>query len=112
MTTRTRADLAKRALQRLGVLQSDEDPDTADGLLVEREYADLLTILKDEGLAYWPENEVPGVVFLPLTDLLANQVAPHFGKPSSAEVEEMAKRRLRRHIAKPASGEPTRGQAF
>lgn len=112
MATRTRADLAKRALQRLGKIQADEDPDSSDGALVEAEWADMLTWLKDDGLAYWPEDEIPSVVFPICADLLTNQIGPHFGIPYSPEAEEIHTRKLRRHMRKPASGEPTRGQAF
>lgn len=119
---RTKQQLAKDVLQELGILDALHDPSAEDGALVEARYDDKLAWLKDRGLAYWPNTsrtaqEIPSEVFSALVNIMAEDVAGKFGVPIPTKLDEHGRqfscgtvglRSLRVHIAKPASGEPTR----
>jgi hypothetical protein len=96
--TKTRTDLIARAATELGVLPSgqslsDEDRDTIDGLIDP-----LLLQLSFDGVVDVPDTDaVPSELFIALARLLANEAAPSFGQPPSADVrmeQELLLRRL------------------
>lgn len=123
---RSKADLATAVLQLLGVLDATESPSAEDGAYVEARYDDLREELIDKGQAYWPSTtrttaEIPAVVFSAMTMILAGRCAPTFQMPEPAVTDDDGKqmpasakgwRDLRRHLAKPASGAPTRATYF
>lgn len=118
---RSKADLAVATLQTLGVLDATESPSAEDTTLVEDRYDDLRAELIDKGQAYWPSTtrttaEIPAVVFSACTMILAGRCASAFGVQEPVVTDDDGKqmpasakgwRDLRRHLAKPASGQPT-----
>jgi hypothetical protein len=118
---RSKADLATATLQLIGVLDATESPSAEDGAYVENRYDDLREELVDKGQAYWPSTtrttaEIPAVVFSACTMILAGRCAPAFSVPEPTVTDDDGKqmpcsakgwRDLRRHLAKPASGNPT-----
>lgn len=123
---RSKADLAKATLQLLGILDATESPSAEDGDYVEARYDDLRSELIDKGQAYWPSTtrttaEIPAVVFSAVTMILAGRCAMAFQVAEPTVTDDDGKqmpasakgwRDLRRHLAKPASGQPTRATYF
>jgi len=123
---RSKADLATHVLQFLGVLDAAASPSAEDAAYVEARYDDLRDELVDKGLAYWPSTtrttaEIPAVVFSAASMILAGRCSPTFqvaepnvtdddGKQMPASAKGW--RDLRRHLAKPASGQPTQATYY
>lgn len=119
---KTKAQLATDVLRKLGVLDALETASAQDAALVEGRYDVKLFELRDMGLAYWPNTgrlveEIPDAVHLALVSIMADEVASEFGIPLATETDHHGRpvsratkgmRALRVHMAKPASGEPTR----
>jgi hypothetical protein len=123
---RSKADLATATLQLIGVLDATEAPSAEDSAYVEARYDDLRDELVDKGLAYWPSTtrttaEIPAVVFSAAAMILAGRCAPTFQVAEPVVTDDDGKqmpasakgwRDLRRHLAKPASGQPTRATYY
>ena len=123
---RSKADLATHVLQFLGVLDAAASPSAEDSAYVEARYDDLREELVDKGLAYWPSTtrttaEIPAVVFSAASMILAGRCAPTFQVAERVVTDDDGKqmpasakgwRDLRRHLAKPASGQPTRATFY
>ena len=112
MATRTLQNLSKAVMEKLGVIDALQDPSAQDHTMILNRYAEILEGLVEEELAYWPEGEIPLIVFPALTDLVALHVGPAFGRPIVAVTdiegaEIPIKRRLRKHSRKEASGAET-----
>ena len=98
--TKTRTDLIRRAATELGKLVSGqtleaEDSDTIDGLVdpLIRQLSMNAVVEIGDVEAIEPEY------FLPLARLLANESAPSFGIPKSADIQAAEERMLRRLTA-------------
>lgn len=104
--TKTVNDLSRRVMQRLALLQPNEDPESEDHQLIEEVYRGRLLELTEVGVGYWPASEIPDAAFNSVVMLIANDVAPEFSRPWSPEIEVEAMRRIRAHAAKRPSGEP------
>ena len=102
---RTRADLAKRALQKLSIVDALEEPSAEDGAYVRSVYDDKLEELRDEGLVYWDANAVPEAVVPALVKIVAAEIGPAFGLPFDAALHDAGLQQLERHMARAASGE-------
>lgn len=119
---RTKADLSTDVLRELGILDALHTPTAEDSVLIEARYDDKIEVLRDLGLAYWPNTsrtvqEIPAVVFSALVCIMAEEVAGKFGVGVPRKTDEAGRemtcgtkgmRDLRRHMAKGPSGEPTR----
>ena len=116
MTTRTREQLATAVLRKLGVIDAIETPSAADQQYVISEYDDKHAELEDQRRAYWPANEIPLAVFQIMVRMIANEVGATYGDGSRVEDREtrfqIIQKQLIRHVARPASGVPTRAKHF
>lgn len=117
----TKAQLYTDAFTSIGVLAANENPTADEAAYAERRYDLKLEEWRDMGLVYWPNTgrstaEIPMVVAPVLTELLANEIMGAFGLQQTAEDksarEALLLKRLRRIMAKKASGEPTRADYF
>lgn len=89
----TKADLAKRALERLSVLQPNESLSAADQQTVTDAYDAIYDELSDDGDVTWPNTgdntaEIPQKFVRPLRDMLAADIASHFGKSEPVTVDD------------------------
>lgn len=108
-TPYTTLDLAKEVLEEIRVLRPDEDPSAEDRVKVERKYAGVFQELAVLGLAYWPQDAIPVLVFMPLAKVVAVECAPGFNKPYKAPD---AMQRLRIACAVPWDGQETAKDYF
>lgn len=123
MAAKTKQDLSTDVLRvGLGVLDALHTPSAEDAALVEDQYDHKLAELRDDGLAYWPNTgrnvaEIPEAVFGALVDIMTEDVASAFGKDTPSSFDDYGRqvscgtkglRKLRAHISKRRSGEPTK----
>jgi hypothetical protein len=111
MTTRTQADLAVAVMEDLGLSNPGEDIDGADSAMILRRYTNILAEMQDENSVYWEADAIPYETFEAMVGLMRLIVGPSFGVPGLAGEDlnnalEGAKRRIRKRIVKPASGQP------
>lgn len=114
---RTRQELAESVLRDMAVLDASETPSADDATLVKAAYDDKYEEWQDESLVYWLLDEIPNAVFLPIRDLIVNEVKGAFGQPAATPAEKMAveealKSRLRRHVARSGTGLRTEAEYF
>ncbi len=113
---RSKAQLSRVVLQKL-IDAPDQEPEAANALDLEARYDSKLLEWRDDGLVYWPNGtnrnteEIPDRVFSIVCDLMENEVRDTY-KRDNPPVQRMAQEeiilsRLRRHLAKPPSGEQT-----
>lgn len=108
-TPKTKADLAAAALLEIRILRAGEAATQAQRAQSDEKYAAILAELQVIGLGFWDEDAIPLTVFDPLSMLVAQRLAPSFGKAYSAG-DAMA--RLRVVAAKPWSGKTVRSQYY
>ena len=96
---KTKLEITARAHRVLGLLAVDENPsadmiafagDTLDGVIDELEYIQGVS-------APFDSDSVPDELFLPLGDLLAAEIAPHYSVPAPSRARAMT--RVRAHLA-------------
>ena len=115
-TTRTIAELVQAVLEDMGLCNPDygETPSAGDAAMIERRYRNMLAEMQDENIVYWDADAIPYETFEGVVGLMRLIVGPAFGSPKVAEGEEFnnalegAKRRLRKRVVKPASGDTVR----
>ncbi len=110
--TRTQQDLAVAVMEDLGLLSPGELPSARDKASIVRRYENLLEELRDERLVYWDANEIPMEAFEALANIVGTLVMKSFGFPAPTGEEmdnalEGCKRRIRKRVVKPKSGEST-----
>lgn len=110
-TTRTQAELARAVMEDLGLIAANEDPSADDQSMILRRYTNLLAEWQDDNIVYWDADAIPYETFEALVSVMRIVVGPAFGIPGLAGENldaalEGAKRRIRRRIVKPASGQP------
>lgn len=103
-TAKTTLDLAAAVLREIRVLRPDEDPSAEDRTTIEDLYAGIFQELAVLGLAYWPAEAIPVLVFRPLVKLVASEAAPGWNKPYEAPD---AMQRMRIACSIPWDGEET-----
>lgn len=123
MAAKTKQDLSTDVLRYgLGVLDALHNPSAEDAALIEDAYDHKLAELRDDGLCYWANTgraiaEIPEAVFGALVDIITEDVATAFGKEVPAAFDDYGRqvsvgtkglRRLRAHMSKRRSGEPTK----
>lgn len=112
MTTRTQADLARAVMEDLSLLDAGESPSAADADYITRRYTEIFAEMIDDRLTYWAPDAIPLEAFNAVTGLMCVVCGNAFGKPQSPAGEplndaiEAAKRRVRKFVVKPASGQP------
>jgi len=111
--TRTVLDLGSAVAQKLGIIDSAANVPAEDQALIARVYNDLLEEWKERGVAYWAAGEIPNSVFQAVVLIIAGAVSTDYGMAEPVETDETGAqapitaigwRKLRRHMAKPASG--------
>lgn len=112
MAVRSKLDLVKAVMIEGGWLAAGETPLADDSLIIENAYDERIGELRTDGLASWPADEIPLDVFRALVKLMANVMAPAFGKTYDPAVEEYCRRMMRRVTAKRRSGDPTPMQSI
>lgn len=95
-TTKTRAELVERALQRLGEVGAGEAPSAEDSALCDGMFEPVMENLQARGIfAVGDENELPAAVFEWLSVCLADAVAIDFGKSPDMAQRKAAEREIR-----------------
>lgn len=122
-------DLATAVMRRLAAIDQNSEPSAAERAqivaLYDDKYAELSADIED--LVYWDNSgdadaeEIPEAVFGALTRIMAEEFAPTLGQPIPSEQTEdgvplsignKGMRMLRRHVARQASGVPTKIHSF
>jgi hypothetical protein len=107
--TKTTAELAEAVLRELGVIDSEETPDSVDVSYITSAYALKYAEMSSHGheRTYWSMLAIPDAVFLTLRDLMMNEVCGAFGDPITAEVkrqrETIIMQTLKKHMGREAS---------
>lgn len=121
MTTRTTTDLSFSVMRRLGLIDLNKDPKPNERAYITQLYEEKLAELIPEERVYWDDEEIPLAVFNAMVRILAEELAPTFGAPVPVEMDESGnqvsigihgRRMLERHMARPASGVPTKASYF
>lgn len=98
----TQADLVKRVLRRLSVLEGGETPEADDDAVVDDTIADIFAELEENGLAYFELSDIPDAVMPGLIRMVASDVAPEFQAESELTVRwrTVGERMIRRVVSK------------
>lgn len=116
MSTRTRAQLATSVLRKLGILDANSSPSAADSDYVISEYDDMLAYLESRDRAYWSADEIPLSIFGPVVRLIANEVAPAFGRGTNVTdqeaIRELLMKPIIQHVARVPSGLPAKAKHY
>lgn len=112
--TRTAAELARAVLEDFGLIEAEEDLDDGDQEMITRRYTNIMAEMRDDKVSpvYWENDTIPQEVFEPLVGLMRLIVGPSFGIPGLVGEDldnamQGAKRRIKRHTAKPSAGGPS-----
>lgn len=83
---KTADQVCTRALRKLGVTGIPLEPDSYDMAEAKRAFQGILDELRGVhgGLTTWTATDTPDQVFLPLADLVANEIAPAYGPQKMA----------------------------
>jgi hypothetical protein len=106
---KTRMDLAKAALLEIRVLRGGEAPTDVAKAQSDQKYDAIYAELGVIGVAFWDADAIPVSVFDPVTMLVAQRLAPSFGKEYSSGD---AMTRLYAVAGKPWSGRTVRAEYF
>ena len=103
---KTPADVYNLALSYVGAVGAGQTPSAEDLAIANRQLRPLLEELAARDIAYVPIDPDDDTVecieeqfYAVLSELLANQMAPEFGQPTSESVRAAAEIRLRRMTA-------------
>lgn len=99
-------------INKLTEYSSTETPEAQDARDVKDKYSDIYAELVDDGIAYWPEEEIPVVVFDRVSSLVANRIAPAFGRPHDEVFDQRMISKLKKHTAKTSSNLPVPTEYF
>lgn len=88
--TRTTTELATAVLRELSQIDATEDADdhTESKTVITDAYHDKYHELRVKEMVYWTLTSIPVEVFLPLRDLIINEVSGSFGQPLPPDVRE------------------------
>lgn len=100
MATMTAAEIRDLVLEHIGVKAAGQAVSAEDASLTEKAITAVVSSLKRDGLATFPETAVPEWAQLPLRDIVAFEVSPSFGRPQNISAE----RRARTALASQTSG--------
>lgn len=122
MSNSTEAELAVAVLERIGskdIAQSSVGATAQQSII--RAYRRKMATLRDDELAYWPNDAIPDEVFEAMMNIVAQMVAPGLGRPIPTEESEAGNVRqigaigmdqLRKHMRRRPTGLPTRIEPF
>jgi hypothetical protein len=85
--TKTIQDLAQEALEILGILAADEQPDTADFAKVDRSYRAKYAEWALDERTYWPVLDIPDELIIHIARVVADDIALAFGKSAPVEMD-------------------------
>jgi hypothetical protein len=107
---RNQQELAFAVMEDLGLIGPGQSPAARDRESIVRRYQNLLEELRDENTVYWEYDEIPYEVFEAVVNVVGLMVMKSFGLPGPTagdmdDALEAAKRRIRKRVVKPASGE-------
>lgn len=118
----TKADLAKRVLQKLRVLGAGREPAAEDNTLVGNALDELHADLRNRGLTNdgsgtWTIETVPPYAVRPYVHMVTAELADEFHVPEDRIVRHLlsqveAENRIRRNIMVPNDGEPVKAEQF
>lgn len=80
MTTYSKADLRERVAEHLTVKASDLPLDADDATRIDRAIDDVWALESEAGLFWWPEDEIPASVILPVTLMISAIACAKVGK--------------------------------
>jgi hypothetical protein len=80
MTDRTVEDLAKAVMVALRVGRPDADPTPEQATQVEDAYDGIYAELQLLDVAFWAQSTIPALVWRPIVRMVAQEIAPDFGK--------------------------------
>lgn len=123
---RTKKQLGRAVLRRLGVIDPLADPESRDAADVWACYDATYARLSARDLTYWPNGGkddpvIPNEVFFDLVRIVAEDAAPIFGATLQPEADEggsmvapgaLGMRNLRRLMGRAPTGLPTRAEYF
>ena len=118
---RSKTELAKEAMTLLGLIDAQEEPSSEDAALIKRAYDDKFEELTLRELTYWTKDFIPNAVFRAVSRIIAEDVAPSFGKQVPVEFDDNGNPvsmgtkglfDLKRVISRERSGLPTVGTYF
>lgn len=95
---KTKTELARRALEELGLLDINTDPDGVTQGFIFGRYDTKYEQLLDKGFVYWANTdntteEIPEAVFDALGMILAGEMAPTFGREVPARYDDKGRAR-------------------
>lgn len=106
----TQADLVKRVLRNLHVLEAGETPDADDDSLIDDCIAQVQAELTENGLAYWALSAIPEAVMRGLVVMVSADAAASFMPKAQAREYEAdrlrGERMIRRVVASPQTDTP------
>lgn len=106
----TQADLVKRVLRHLHVLEAGETADSDDDALIDDCITQVQSELTENGLAYWALTSIPESVMAGLIRMVAADAAAAFmdkGQAMAYEADrERGERMIRRAVAGPQTDTP------
>lgn len=113
---KTKIELVTATLRKLGILDARSTPNAEDADYVTTEYEAMYAFLQNDNRAYWPEDAIPLSIFQPMVRLIANEVAPAFGRgmslPDQEAARELLLKQIIKHVARPASGLPAKARHY
>lgn len=118
---KTRQDLAKRAMQLLGLLEAQEDVAAEDFALIDGVYATKYAEWYLREKAWWPIDEIPDMAFHYVADQIAELISTDYGRPApdvkddggeTVSIGERGRRGILRLIARERTGLPTQAMYF
>jgi hypothetical protein len=109
----TKAELAIKVVQHLGLLQAGQLINSNDSTLVQDAYDSVYLLLQDNHSVDWgPDDDIPQEFELDVRDIVAFRVAKTFGVTPDAVEFALANKNLKKALAVDDSNEPARTQQF
>lgn len=110
---KTLSDLKTEVLEELGVLGAGQAAAPEDDNAVDKRVAPVVADLAARGIVYIPDtNDIDDAVFVWLVKVMAENVAPKFGRSTDAAVLQFCERQLRRLGTSDAIIQPARAEYF
>jgi hypothetical protein len=116
------AELAADVLgTRLGIVDINKSPTSAQRARVERLYDQKFAEMSSQDRVYWPHDEIPDLIAGALSRIIAEEMCPGLGMPVPAEADEDGQvvsigtkgtRMLQRLLARDPTGAPTQASYF
>lgn len=92
----TKADLRRRVLSHLTVIDATEDPDSEQAATLDPIIDDVRAMLLEKGLCWWDEDIIPQAVMLPLRNYICAHACGAFGRAGKGyeAFEPIARRQI------------------